>query len=86
MCESAWNKAPVLGVIGIQSGPPGLASYSFPVMGHCLVTVTISVNKLLLHRKNRSRPSRRPRDDARRTDPTISETTTRDNEQEPCQD
>jgi hypothetical protein len=21
-CESAWNKAPVLGVIGIQSGPP----------------------------------------------------------------
>jgi hypothetical protein len=22
-CESAWNKDPVLGVIGIQSGPPG---------------------------------------------------------------
>jgi len=22
-CESAWNKAPVLGVIGIQSGPLG---------------------------------------------------------------
>jgi hypothetical protein len=22
LCESAWNKAPVLGVIGIQSGPP----------------------------------------------------------------
>src|SRR5207244_10252079 len=23
MCESAWNKDPVFGVIGIQSGPPG---------------------------------------------------------------
>src|SRR6516164_11635053 len=23
ICKSAWNKAPVLGVIGIQSGPPG---------------------------------------------------------------
>src|SRR5947207_14231836 len=22
-CESAWNKDPVFGVIGIQSGPPG---------------------------------------------------------------
>jgi hypothetical protein len=21
-CESAWNKDPVLGVIGVQSGPP----------------------------------------------------------------
>ena len=25
-CESAWNKAPVLGVIGVQS-PPGLGSH-----------------------------------------------------------
>src|SRR4051812_27920489 len=23
ICESAWNKDPVFGVIGIQSGPPG---------------------------------------------------------------
>jgi hypothetical protein len=22
-CETAWNKDPVFGVIGIQSGPPG---------------------------------------------------------------
>ena len=28
MCESAWNKDPVFGVIGIQSGPPGRRVHS----------------------------------------------------------
>jgi hypothetical protein len=27
-CESAWNKDPVFGVIGIQSGPPGRRVHS----------------------------------------------------------
>ena len=27
-CESAWNKDPVFGVIGIQSGPPGQRVHS----------------------------------------------------------
>ena len=31
-------------------------SYSFPVMGRCRVTVTISVNKLLLRRKFEANP------------------------------
>ena len=31
-------------------------SYSFPVMGRCRVTVTISVNKLLLHRTFEANP------------------------------
>jgi hypothetical protein len=28
VCESAWNKDPVFGVIGIQSGPPGRRVHS----------------------------------------------------------
>src|ERR1700733_12278846 len=28
VCESAWNKAPVFGVIGIQSGPRGRRVHS----------------------------------------------------------
>jgi hypothetical protein len=27
-CDSAWNKDPVFGVIGIQSGPPGRRVHS----------------------------------------------------------
>lgn len=31
-------------------------SYSFPVMGRCRVTVTISVKELLLHRRSEANP------------------------------
>src|ERR1700730_4605719 len=34
ICESAWNKDPVFGVIGIQSGPPGRWVHS-GVRGGC---------------------------------------------------
>src|SRR2546429_6818346 len=33
-CESAWNKDPVFGVIGIQSGPPGYWVHSGFHGGH----------------------------------------------------
>jgi len=37
-CEAAWNKDPVLGVIGIQSGPPGRRVHSGFPRGHGRLT------------------------------------------------